>query len=610
MKKVLIDIPKYCDLKKYNLEELNALASTIRRKLIEIAKTHSIHLSSNLGIVELTIALLYFFNSPNDKIIFDTGHQSYVHKILTDRFNEIEKVRCDNGISGFQDPNESIHDFISSGHSSTSLSICEGANESEFNIKKNYIPVIGDASIANGLAFEALNNIAFNKTRMLIILNDNGMSISENVGYLHLIFNKLKKHSLSFESNNFKKDLYGKKINEKINIFFKKTIEKIGFHISGKNFFESLGFKYIGVVDGNNIEKLLQALKKANQESKYGPVILHVKTIKGLGYSKAEKDKIGYFHSCDLTKININNENYYGNVAANFIEKLTQIDKNIMVYNSAMTYSTGFLDYAKKFPNNYEDVGIAEAHMITKASGAALVGRKVFICIYSTFLQRAYDNVLHDVSRLNLPIVFLIDRAEISYHDGDTHHGIYDVAFLKSMINPIICSPSNKFELERLIMLGYHNKFNPFFIRYSKDKCLDYVKQKDFEFGDWIYVQKKMGSKKCIISYGNLINEIKNNLNNSHDFDVINAIFITHYNQEKVLKILKNYRNIFVIEKVVDPSCLANDLILLSYQNGLNVKLHKFNLKKTNIGFGSKNKIEKENGLEIKDIIKKIIKIN
>lgn len=608
-KKVLIDIPSYEDLKKYNISELKALSYTIRRKIIDLSKSKSIHLSSNLGIVELSIALLYVFNSPNDQIVYDTGHQSYVHKILTNRSHVFESIRDENGLSGFQEPNESIHDFVSGGHTSTALSICEGANETELNIKKNYIPVVGDGALSSGLSFEALNNIAFNKTRMLIVINDNDMSISENVGALYTVLNDMKNSCFALKSDYLKNKMKNKNIFQKIDILFKSINKKIKFDLNRNNFFEMFGFKYIGVIDGNDIKKTINALKKAQYFSKFGPTILHVKTKKGYGLKEAEADKDGFYHSIKLYSP-YSSKLYYGEVAANFISKLVEYDKNIIVYNPAMTYSSGFKKFAKKYPNNFEDVGIAEEHLVTKASGASLVNRKVFVNVYSTFLQRAYDNILHDVYRLKLPIVFLIDRADISYQDGDSHHGIYDVSFLKTMQNNIITSPSNKFELEKLIKIAYLNNENPFFIRYPKEFCPEYSPNKDFEFGDWIWIIKKLGSKKCIISYGNIINEFITKTTDKMDFDLINAIFITSYKKDQVIKILKKYRTIFVAEKVIDNNCLANDLIQIAYENKIEIKIVKFNVKISEVGFGNKKSIDKKLNLDVDTIIKKVISTN
>lgn len=589
LNKILINIPKYEDLKKYRISDLESLAFTIRKKLIELSKNKAIHLSSNLGIVELSIASLVVFNSPKDKIIYDTGHQSYAHKILTDRFDDIETIRDTNGLSGFQNPKESIHDFVSLGHSGTALSIAQGATEHS-NSNHYFVPIIGDAAFTTGINFEALNNIAYNRTKMIIIINDNNMSISKNVGYFSTLF---KESEFYVDSANLKK-IFNKK--EEVKNDFKKIVEL-------------MNFKYIGLVDGNNLLETINALKDAKYHSKFKPVIVHVKTQKGKGLIEAEKDKVGKYHSTKITDEN-NIENF-GYHASNFLEQIIQMDENVMILNPGMTYSSGFLNLEMNYPNNIEDLGIAEEHTVSKAAGISLVNKKVFINIYSTFLQRSYDSIMQDIARNRLNPVFLVDRADISYNDGNTHHGIYDIGFLKTMNNCIITSPSNKYELERLIYLGYKNEIDPFFIRYPKDKCsLDVSHTKKFNFGEWIQIFKRLGAKKCIISYGNPIDILKNKMNCNHDFDLINAIFITHYYKDEVIKILKKYKTIFVYEKVVDSGCLGNDLIQIAFENKIDVTIVKQNIKNNFIDHGNKIDIDKMLELDIDDFIKKVIKYN
>lgn len=592
-KKILIDIPKYKDLKRFNISELESLAYTIRVKLIELSQSKQIHLSSNLGIVELSIALLYLYNSPIDKIIYDTGHQSYVHKILTNRFSSLKAIRDMNGLSGFQEPNESVHDFVSLGHSGSAISIAQGANEHEQNFKARYVPVVGDAALSSGVAFEALNNIAFNNTKMLIVINDNGMSISQNVGKLHELLSRQNKSSVKID-------------NETLTNLTYKIKSKLNLNCTIKDFFEVWGFKYIGIIDGHDIKELVNAIKKAKYEAKFGPVILHVKTIKGFGLQDAENDLDGQYHSIKLDNT-VKKNKTYGYVASKVLEQLINDNKDLFVYNPAMTYSSGFYKYSIKYKNHYEDLGIAEEHAVAKAIGTALVNKKVFVNIYSTFLQRAYD-FFYDAARLELPITFLLDRSDLSYGDGNTHHGIYDVSYLKAFNNVTICQPSNAYELETLIHMAYQNQKNPFVIRYSNDTCPINDDYFEFQYGDWVWINKKLGSKKCIISYGDMINEFKKYINENHDFDLINAIFITNYNKNNLIKTLNKYKTIFVVEKIVDTGCLANDLINFAYKNNLKVNIVKFNIKNNYIQYGNKTEINKILGFDAQDIIKKICK--
>lgn len=600
-----MNVPKLSELKKYNIKQLNELCDFIRKEIIDLSKKKSIHLSSNLGIVELSTSLLYVFDSPNDQIMYDTGHQSYVHKILTDRYQLFNTIRDFNGLSGFQEPSESKHDFISSGHSGNMLSIAQGINENKNN-KNYYIPVIGDASISNGLSLEALNDVSYNKTKMIIVINDNGMSISKNVGTLHKLMSKFKTSKFNFFGGHVVRKIMSKsKLGKKIYLCFSKLSHKICSIFMKNNFFELMDYKYIGPIDGHNIKKLIYSFEKAKWYSDIKPVIIHVKTKKGYGILDATSDNNGKYHSTILEGGNLDKKIYYGDVAANYIEKVLQKNKNIKILNPAMTYSTGFLNISKKYEDNYEDLGIAEEHCISKGVGIAKLNtKKVIIPIYSTFLQRTYDQLHHDVSRNRLPITFLVDRADIAYGDGDTHHGIYDLAFLKSIPNTIIVSPSNKFELEKLISMSLKNEIDPYFIRYSKDVCIDTKKNIDFKFGEWIYVQHKK-SKSLIISYGHIINELHQKYKDK-DIDIVNAIFLTKYNLDFIFKILKKYTNIYVVEKVYYVSNLYSDLLKISFENNLKLNIKSICIKTNEIGFGSKEIIDKKLNIDFDSIDKMI----
>lgn len=588
-KNILLDVPSYEKFKKLDFSELEKLSFTLRKKLIDLANEKSIHLSSNLGIVEISMILLYLFNSPKDKIIYDIGHQCYVHKMLTNRYYEMNSIKDYEGISGFQEPNESDHDFVSLGHAGNAISISYGAAIMD---KSNYyIPVIGDSSISNGVAFEALNDIGFSKKKIIVILNDNGMSISENVGQIHKILNKNK---FRFSRNNFDNK-------------FKKIPNKVLFR-NAKQFFKLLGFSYIGPVDGHNLYDLLNSIKKAKKISHNKPVLVHIKTIKGFGLKESINDRIGEYHSIKLNSKKNDNYKSYSKTATDILINFASKDKNVYVMNSAMTLSSELIEFQKKFPNLYEDLGISEEHMISKAAGATINGCKIFISIYSTFLQRGFDNIIHDVSRNKLPITFLVDRSGISYNDGDTHHGIYDVSFIKTTMNHIITCPSNKYELEELMKMSLINKENPFYIRIPKEKCLDFEKNIPFSFGEWIWVQKKLGVKKCLITYGQHVNDFNEVISSTHDIDLINALFITSYNLDLVISVLKKYKQIFVVEPIIDNGCLANDLINIAYEKNISCRIFKFNIRHTNIGFGNKKIIDKKLGLDVEYILNKIQK--
>lgn len=599
------NIPNLKELKTYNVKQLKKLCADIREILVDLASKKSVHFSSNLGIVELSTALLYVFDSPNDQILYDTGHQAYVHKILTDRYKDIYSIRDFNGLSGFQEPNESVHDLISTGHSGNIISIAQGLNEAK-NSNNFYVPVVGDAAISNGLSFEALNSVSYRKTKMIIVINDNEMSISKNVGALHKMMSKFKTSGINFFGGNILRKLLGKyEWTKKLYFFNSAILNWIEQLFVKNNFFMSMNFKYIGPVDGHNIKKLIYAINKAKFHSQKKPVILHIKTKKGYGLKDAQFDKLGEFHASNSTN-NDKQEISFGEIAANYISQKLTNDKNIYILNPAMTYSTGFLDIQNQYPNNYEDVGIAEEHCVTKAVGLTKQNKKVIAIIYSTFLQRTYDQLHHDISRLRLPITFLIDRADVAYGDGDTHHGIYDVAFLKTIPNTIITAPSNAFELKRLIELSLENKIDPFFIRYPKTKCIQLDNNLNFDFGDWILIQNN-NSKNVIITFGPIINTIKE-MYSKENVDIINAIFITKYDKDKVYQMLKKYNNIYVVEKIYHQNSLYFDLINMFYNDKkYHPNIISIAINKSEIGYGDKLNVDKKINFDIDYLKKKIV---
>lgn len=590
-------------LKNMDNEELKELSSSIRDKLISISKNKKIHLSSNLGIVELTISLLKNFNLPNDKINYDTGHQCYVHKMLTDRLIEIDKIREEKGISGFPDNNESEYDFISTGHSSNGLSISQGYAENKDD-KSFIITVIGDAAISNGLSFEALNNISFNKTKMIIVLNDNGMSISKNTGALYQAFSKIKNTNFSFGIEKMLINTIGKsKIGKKVCYGLFNLFNKLEKFLFGKNIFQSLNINYIGPINGHNFNKLSKSIQRAKWYSNKGPVIIHVKTKKGFGLSDEQKSNPAY-HSI---KLNSEEEkNTFSYHVSKILFDLLETRNDIRVINSAMTFSVGTEKLEKNFPKKYEDVGINEEHSVSKSCGIFLAKKRPIIMLYSTFLQRTYDQIHHDIARLNIPAIFLLDRCDISCYDGDTHHGIYDVGMIKSIPNTIIATPSNTDELNQLISLALKNNKNPFFIRYT-NRFSDYspIIKQQIKMYEWIKIQDKK-SKICIISYGDYINKIENEFK-KYNVDIINAIFQTINDEEYILKMLKKYNHIIFYERIFNSGTLYSDITSIFNANNITTKCYSLSFKQYNIGIGTEESINKRMSMSLKDI-KNIIK--
>lgn len=444
--KMLSAIKSPDDIKQLSYDELGELCAEIRNTMIDTVSQNGGHLSSNLGVVELSVALHKVFNSPNDKIIWDVGHQVYTHKIITGRYEKFNTLRTEGGISGFSSPEESKHDIFYSGHSSTSVSSAFGiAMSNLLNGKKDYtVAVIGDGALTGGLAYEALNNAGRSKTRLIVILNDNKMSISENVGgvarYLAVIRSKPEYFRLKAKTESVlnKIPLVGKPLAKQI--FNIKT--RIKNRLYRSTFFEDMGFRYMGPIDGHNLEQLCEALDSAKLVN--GPVLLHVNTIKGKGYDFAEKSP-SEFHgisrfNVDNGETNLCSENF-SSVFGSIICKIAENDKRVCAVTAAMSLGTGLKEFSQKYPERFFDVGIAEEHAITFASGLSKGGMKPVVALYSTFLQRTYDQLIHDCSLQKADMIIAVDRAGFVGEDGVTHQGLFDIPMLLSVPDIKIFSP-------------------------------------------------------------------------------------------------------------------------------------------------------------------------
>ncbi len=449
---MLENIKSPSDLKQLNTEQLNALCAEIREKLINTVSANGGHLASNLGIVELTVGIHMVFDSPNDSILFDVGHQCYVHKLLTGRYAEFDTIRKENGLSGFMSPSESEHDAFISGHSSNSISAaCGIAKANSLMGNSNYvIPIVGDGAITGGMTFEALNNSGRGKEKLIVILNDNKMSISKNVGSLarHLTAIRTGRRYIhakeSLRTAVKKIPVFGNKISKAL--FALKQILKGALY--NCNYFESLGYYYLGPIDGNNIQSVIRALNSAKDISR--PVIVHAITVKGNGYTPAEKNPTSY-HGVSHFDIDAGysaNEDCYSNVFGQTLCELARKDDKICAVTAAMTEGTGLTKFKEEFKSRFFDVGIAEQHAVTYCAGLASKGFKPVFAVYSSFLQRGYDQLIHDVAICNYNVTFAIDRAGIVGSDGVTHQGIFDVAFLNTVPNISVYSPSDYRELK------------------------------------------------------------------------------------------------------------------------------------------------------------------
>lgn len=497
----LNEIKSPSDLKKLDSEDIKLLCDEIRDKLLYVVSHNGGHLASNLGVVELTVALHRAFESPKDAIIFDVGHQCYTHKLLTGRYESIETIRKQDGISGFMRPSESEHDQFVTGHASNSIAAAFGIYKAK-QIKGEdgtAVAVIGDGALTGGLAFEALNNIGTHKGNFIVVVNDNEMSISVNVGSLSKHLNKIRLkpayHKLKSETESFLLKLtfigiFIHKILSKIKGFFKRIIYK-------DNLFEALGFNYIGPVDGHNIEKLNTAFSIAKLQT--SPCVVHVITKKGKGYEFAEKEPDSYHgvsaFNADEGILSSANDNF-SSIAGKALAELAKEDDKICAITAAMPNGTGLDNFAAEYPDRFFDVGIAEEYAVTFSAGLASGGVKPYFAVYSSFLQRAYDQIIHDTAIQGLPLRLLVDRAGIVGEDGETHQGVFDAAFLSAVPNMTIYSPASYSELEGYIALS-KDFTSPVAIRYPRGKEII-----DFKFSKKDFTVFKTGGRTAIVTYG------------------------------------------------------------------------------------------------------------
>lgn len=565
----ITDIKEPKDIKSLTVKELDDLSLKMRSFLIESISETGGHLGSSLGALDLITALHYEFNSPEDKIIFDVGHQAYAHKILTGRSKEFKKLRQKDGISGFLKRDESIHDVWEAGHSSTSLSAAVGyAIKRDLDQDNNHvIAVVGDGSFTNGMIFEALNHIIELNLKVIIIINDNEMSISENVGFVDKILKNLEisssyDHTKNIVRNGLDKIDHSRTISKLISASKTKLKNKIN---SSKTFFNLLGFKYFGPLDGHNYSELLATLKVAKTIK--GPVIVHVKTEKGHGYAPALENKWHSVAPFDIeTGIEKNQKIALTNadLISETLVELMDEDENITIVSPAMLKGSALEKLEKKFSSRVTDVGIAEEHGTTLVAALALAGKKPFLSIYSTFLQRSYDQVLHDIVRQKCGVVLGIDRAGLVGADGETHQGIYDIAFLGHIPGLVIAQGRNASEIKSLLKLGFESNC-PYALRYSRggvfskeDIDQEYT---NITIGTW--EQMKAGSEIVIISYGEKINEIYEYYKANSKIEILNARFIKPLDAEK-LREIKN-KKIIVIEEHVRLGGLGS--LILDFYN-------------------------------------------
>lgn len=571
------------DLKKLKIDELIILSKEIRQKILDVVSKNGGHLASNLGVVELTVALHKAFNSPNDKIIFDVGHQCYAHKILTGRFNEFNTLRQEGGVSGFSKPYESEHDVAISGHASTSISLaCGFAIPEIFRKTKNkVVAVIGDGALTGGMAYEGLNN-GVNLNNLIIILNCNDMSISKTVGSIPRYISKIRTQQIYISTSFFIEKILKKipfigLLLANLILNFKKILKKI---IYRSNFFADLGYFFLSPVKGHDMFELLKALNWAKNQK--GPAIIQVFTQKGFGYEKAEKNpqlyhSVGNFNLKKGVSEEVNS-NCFSDVFGRYICKLAECDEQICVVTAAMEFGTGLHYFKNKFPKRFFDVGIAESHAVTFAAGLSLNGMVPIFAVYSTFLQRSYDQILHDLAISNLHVILVVDRAGLVDGDGETHQGIFDSSFLSAIPNVTVFAPVNYLELQQNLNAAIYENKGVVAIRYSKGRQSDFLKNsKTF---DKVFANNFSilgNSKVVLISYGNLTEQLilaRNKLLKCYNFEVA-LVKINKINpiDDKLLNNLNLFDEIFFFEEGIEKGGIGHNLILKMVGNKFAGKL-------------------------------------
>ena len=551
-------------LKDLNKRQLEALARDIRKFLIEKCSVTGGHIGPNLGVVELTIALHKVFNSPQDKLLWDVGHQAYVHKILTGRASQFDTLRQYKGLCGFPKLVESEHDEWETGHSSTSLSAAMGmAAARDIKKDKNYVvPIIGDGALTGGMALEALNHIGHEKTNMIVVLNDNEMSIAPNVGALHGVLGRLRtakeytKAKEELESLMNKIPVVGGKLAQTA----EKVKDSLKYLVVSGVFFEEMGFKYLGPIDGHDFEALEDYLEYAKKVK--GPVLLHVITKKGKGFKPAENDTVGTWHGTGPYKMETgefpkgnSNAPAWSKLISESVRKLMREDERIVAITPAMPVGSKMEGIQQEFPHRFFDVGIAEQHAATMAAGLATQKMKPYLAIYSTFLQRAYDQVLHDIARPNLNVVIGIDRAGLVGADGETHQGVFDISFLRHIPNMVIMMPKDENEGQHMVKTAFEFD-GPIALRYPRGNGVGVPldeEMKAIPIGSWEVLRE--GSDASILTFGTTIPmalEAADMLaKKGIRVKVINARFIKPLDEKMLHELMKDGKPILTIEETV-----------------------------------------------------------
>ena len=596
---ILDQIQNSKDIKSLSIDELNTLAEDIKVFLVESIEKTGGHLSSNLGTIELTLALHYVFDSPDDTFIWDVGHQAYTHKILTGRKDKMSTLRQKDGLSGFTKRSESEHDVFGAGHSSTSISAALGiAFANKLNNKSDTsIAVIGDGALTGGMSFEALNHAGDTDANLLIILNDNDMSISKNVGALSKyltrlisgkIYSTMKSKSLEFLERL-----------PRIQKFAKRSEEHLKGMILPGTLFEELGIDYFGPIDGHDISILVKTLENLKNLQK--PRILHIITKKGHGVEAAEENPLK-FHGISPPSTSKNNLPSYSSVFGDWLCNSAKDDEKIIGITPAMSEGSGMVDFANQFPDRFVDVAIAEQHAVTLAGGMAIKGLKPIVAIYSTFLQRGYDQFIHDIALQNLNVTFAIDRAGLVGADGATHAGIFDLSFLRCVPNITIIAPSSSLEMYKA--LNFANQFEgPVCIRFPRGKSSvdDFVTDSSIEMGKASVV--RTGKDISIFSFGNML-DIAIEASEKINATVVDMRFVKPLDEELIIKIANESKTLVSIEDNTLKGGAGSAINEVLQNNNIKTNLHILGVPDKVTEHGSQSELYEIYGLTPENIIK------
>lgn len=614
---ILDKINKPNDIKRIDPEEYEQLAQEIRQFLIDsISKTGG-HLASNLGVVELTMALHIVFDLPTDKLIWDVGHQSYTHKILTGRKNQFNKLRKYGGMSGFPKRNESDYDAFDTGHSSTSISAGLGYASARNITGEDYhvISVIGDGALTGGMAYEALNNASSLKKNFIIVLNDNSMSISENVGGISRILDDVRSSYSYYDlkedvKNTLHKLPNGDALVEKI----KKTKSNIKQFIVPGQIFEDMGIQYLGPVDGHNIHKLIKIFNIAKRVD--SPVLVHVVTQKGHGYAPAEKNPsrfhgIGPFDIKTGKSLSVGKGESYSAVFSRKICDIAKNDRSVVAITAAMPDGTGLDKFKKWFSDRFFDVGIAEEHAVTFSAGLAAGGMKPVFAVYSSFLQRAFDQILHDVCMQQLHVVFAIDRAGLVGSDGETHQGIFDLSFLSVIPNMTIIAPKNGWELENALEFALEHFYGPIAIRYPRGCAYtglsEYVQPIEYGKSELIHE----GSHICLMAVGNMMETALTTGERLKEYNIdatiVNARFVKPIDEDMICDIADEHELLVTLEENVYTGGFGEAVSRYTQMNGLNIRTLGIALPDDYIEHGNVDILKHEAGIDAEAVFDRIM---